>query len=107
MTIGTDPNPGWRTCLLKTHRILTPTLGEVGKALGIKWKALTDSEKKPYEDRAAEEKKKYEKRKAQYEADNPKAGKSKGAPKKSAKKAKSEDEVRAASRSYVTLVRKT
>ncbi|CCG82288.1 putative Nucleosome binding protein [Taphrina deformans PYCC 5710] len=66
--------------------------GEVGKVLGQKWKALTDSEKKPYEDRAAEEKKKYEKAKAQYEVENPKAGKTKGAAKKTAKKSKSDDD---------------
>lgn len=64
-------------------------LGEVGKVLGFKWKALTPEDKKPYEDRAAEEKKKYEKAKAQYEAENPK-DKKKAATKKSKKAATSD-----------------
>lgn len=36
--------------------------------LGERWKELTDKEKKPYEDKAAEDKKRYEKEKAEYAA---------------------------------------
>ena len=42
--------------------------GEVGKVLGEKWKALSDAEKKPYEDKAKAEKDKYVKVKADYDA---------------------------------------
>lgn len=52
--------------------------------MGAKWKALTPTDKKPYEDKANDEKKKYEKAKAQYEAENPKEKKGRGAPKKKA-----------------------
>jgi hypothetical protein len=34
--------------------------------LGEKWKALTDKERKPYNDKAAADKKRYEEEKAQY-----------------------------------------
>lgn len=47
---------------------LTPPLGQVGKALGEKWKALSDSERKPYDDKAAADKKRYEDEKAKYQA---------------------------------------
>lgn len=36
--------------------------------LGDKWKALSDSERKPYEDKAAADKKRYEDEKAKYQA---------------------------------------
>ncbi|CEL07216.1 Putative Non-histone chromosomal protein 6 [Aspergillus calidoustus] len=42
--------------------------GQVGKMLGEKWKALTDKERKPYDDKAAADKKRYEEEKAQYNA---------------------------------------
>jgi hypothetical protein len=45
-------------------------LPDISKKLGAQWKALSDSEKKPYEDKAA-------KQKAAYDAQKPKAGKTK------------------------------
>ncbi|KAL2867100.1 high-mobility group nucleosome-binding protein [Aspergillus lucknowensis] len=42
--------------------------GQVGKMLGEKWRALSDKERKPYEDKAAADKKRYEEEKAQYNA---------------------------------------
>jgi hypothetical protein len=47
---------------------LTPTTGQVGKMLGDKWKALTESERKPYDEKAATDKKRYEEEKAKYQA---------------------------------------
>ncbi|KAL3493649.1 high mobility group box domain-containing protein [Aspergillus germanicus] len=44
------------------------TFGQVGKMLGEKWKALSDKERKPYDDKAAADKKRYEEEKAQYNA---------------------------------------
>ncbi|KAL4795557.1 Non-histone chromosomal protein 6 [Aspergillus venezuelensis] len=44
------------------------TFGQVGKMLGEKWKALSDKERKPYEDKAATDKKRYEDEKAAYQA---------------------------------------
>jgi hypothetical protein len=36
--------------------------------LGDKWKALTESERKPYDEKAATDKKRYEEEKAKYQA---------------------------------------
>ncbi|KAJ0426063.1 high mobility group box domain-containing protein [Aspergillus carlsbadensis] len=44
------------------------SFGQVGKMLGEKWKALSDKERKPYDDKAAADKKRYEEEKAQYNA---------------------------------------
>ncbi|RDW86557.1 high-mobility group nucleosome-binding protein [Aspergillus mulundensis] len=44
------------------------TFGQVGKMLGEKWKALSDKDRKPYEDKAAADKKRYEDEKAAYQA---------------------------------------
>ncbi|KAJ5683799.1 Non-histone chromosomal protein 6 [Penicillium sp. IBT 18751x] len=44
------------------------TFGQVGKMLGDKWKALTESERKPYDEKAAVDKKRYEEEKAKYQA---------------------------------------
>ncbi|KAJ5924737.1 nonhistone chromosomal protein 6A [Penicillium verhagenii] len=44
------------------------TFGQVGKTLGDKWKALTESERKPYDEKAATDKKRYEDEKAKYQA---------------------------------------
>ncbi|KAJ9621236.1 Non-histone chromosomal protein 6 [Taxawa tesnikishii (nom. ined.)] len=42
--------------------------GQVGKMLGERWKALSDSERRPYEEKAAADKKRYEDEKAAYTA---------------------------------------
>lgn len=47
-------------------RMLTALIGQVGKMLGEKWKALDDKERKPYEEKAAADKKRYEEEKATY-----------------------------------------
>ncbi|OQE28400.1 hypothetical protein PENSTE_c003G10093 [Penicillium steckii] len=44
------------------------TFGQVGKMLGDKWKALSESERKPYDQKAAADKKRYEEEKAKYQA---------------------------------------
>jgi HMG (high mobility group) box len=40
--------------------------GPLGRKLGELWKALSDSDRKPYEDKAAADKKRYEDEKANY-----------------------------------------
>lgn len=47
---------------------LTHHTGQVGKMLGDKWKALSESERKPYDEKAAADKKRYEEEKAKYQA---------------------------------------
>lgn len=47
---------------------LTPPVGQVGKMLGERWKALSDTERKPYDDKATADKKRYEDEKAKYQA---------------------------------------
>ncbi|KAL5339167.1 Non-histone chromosomal protein 6 [Aspergillus crustosus] len=44
------------------------TFGQVGKMLGERWKALSDKDRKPYDDKAATDKKRYEDEKAAYNA---------------------------------------
>ncbi|OGM42139.1 non-histone chromosomal protein 6 [Aspergillus bombycis] len=44
------------------------SFGQVGKMLGEKWKALSDTERRPYEEKAAADKKRYEDEKASYNA---------------------------------------
>lgn len=53
--------------LLEIHSPLTidPT-GALGRKLGELWKGLSDTERKPYEDKAATDKKRYEDEKATY-----------------------------------------
>jgi hypothetical protein len=41
-------------------------LGQVGKVLGERWKALNDKQRAPYEAKAAQDKKRYEDEKASY-----------------------------------------
>ncbi|KAB8202878.1 NHP6B like protein [Aspergillus parasiticus SU-1] len=44
------------------------SFGQVGKMLGERWKALTETQRRPYEEKAAADKKRYEEEKAQYNA---------------------------------------
>ncbi|KAI1908902.1 Non-histone chromosomal protein 6 [Ophidiomyces ophidiicola] len=44
------------------------TFGQVGKLLGERWKALSDKQRAPYEEKAAADKKRYEDEKASYNA---------------------------------------
>jgi hypothetical protein len=47
--------------------MLTRSLpGQVGKVLGVRWKALNDKQRAPYEAKAAADKKRYEDEKASY-----------------------------------------
>ena len=43
--------------------------GAVGKLLGEEWRAMTDTDKKRYQDKADEEKAEYNKAKAKYDAE--------------------------------------
>jgi HMG (high mobility group) box len=45
---------------------LTGFIGQVGKVLGDRWKALTEKQREPYEKKAAADKKRYEDEKAKY-----------------------------------------
>jgi hypothetical protein len=45
---------------------LTCSIGQVGKVLGERWKALNDKQRTPYEAKAAQDKKRYEDEKASY-----------------------------------------
>jgi hypothetical protein len=51
-----------------------------GKILAEKWKALTDEERKPYEDKSAKDKERYQKEMANYEVPEEFAKGSKGNP---------------------------
>ncbi|CAL5872502.1 uncharacterized protein PFLUO_LOCUS6766 [Penicillium psychrofluorescens] len=42
------------------------TFGQVGKSLGDRWKALTETERKPYDAKAATDRKRYEEEKKAY-----------------------------------------
>ncbi|RDH20099.1 high mobility group box [Aspergillus niger ATCC 13496] len=42
------------------------SFGQVGKMLGERWKALSDTDRRPYEEKAAADKKRYEDEKASY-----------------------------------------
>ncbi|KAJ5601585.1 Non-histone chromosomal protein 6 [Penicillium lagena] len=42
------------------------SFGQVGKSLGDRWKALTESERKPYDAKAATDRKRYEEEKKAY-----------------------------------------
>ena len=46
--------------------VLTLPLGQVGKLLGLRWKALNEKQRAPYEAKAAADKKRYEDEKAAY-----------------------------------------
>lgn len=68
-----DENPGiafGMFCFLAVAPCLSQStnhrLGALGRKLGELWKGLSDSERKPYEDKAAADKKRYEDQKASY-----------------------------------------
>ncbi|KAJ9193768.1 transcriptional regulator family: HMG [Paecilomyces variotii] len=44
------------------------SFGQVGKVLGERWKALSDEDRRPYEEKAQADKKRYEDEKASYNA---------------------------------------
>ena|SRR2546423_15661348 len=44
----------------------SPHLGQVGKVLGDRWKALSEKQRLPYEQKAQADKKRYEDEKAKY-----------------------------------------
>jgi len=48
-------------------------VGQVGKVLGERWKALNDKQRTPYENKAAEDKKRYEDEKATYNVSSQKS----------------------------------
>lgn len=45
---------------------LTFPVGQVGKMLGERWKNLSDTDRRPYDEKAAADKKRYEEEKAAY-----------------------------------------
>jgi len=51
--------------------LLTLLIGQVGKVLGERWKALSDKQRQPYEAKAAADKKRYEDEKAAYNVSDP------------------------------------
>ncbi|KAI9771700.1 MAG: Non-histone chromosomal protein 6 [Geoglossum simile] len=76
-----DENPGitFGTVLpemaVSTRFARTPTnvyyrLGQVGKVLGERWKALNEKQRAPYEAKAAADKKRYEEAKEKYNAND-------------------------------------
>lgn len=50
------------------------SFGQVGRVLGERWKALSEAEKKPYEQKAEADKKRYEEEKAAYNASKEEEG---------------------------------
>lgn len=60
----THPSPA--SCACKDSFRLIVCAGQVGKMLGEKWKSLSDSERRPYEEKAAADKKRYEEEKEKY-----------------------------------------
>lgn len=51
--------------------MLINSSGQVGKMLGEKWKNLSDTDRRPYEEKAAADKKRYEEEKANYNVISP------------------------------------
>ena len=46
--------------------MLTSPIGQVGKVLGERWKALSPQDRQPYEDKAKADKERYDAEKASY-----------------------------------------
>lgn len=68
-----EENPGisFGTARVRVHRLLRlltslHNLGQVGKVLGERWKALNDKQRLPYEQKAKADKERYESEKASY-----------------------------------------
>ncbi len=64
-----DENPGITFGMGVAVRLIDESntfLGQVGKVLGERWKALNDKQRAPYEAKAAQDKKRYEDEKASY-----------------------------------------
>lgn len=53
------------------NRLSDGPAGQVGKILGERWKALTDEQRRPYEEKALADKKRYEDEKASYNVCDP------------------------------------
>lgn len=49
-----------------SQHLANSLLGQVGKVLGDRWKALSEKQREPYEKKAATDKKRYEDEKAKY-----------------------------------------
>jgi hypothetical protein len=65
ITFGkTDSSASLCRCL--NDLLINWYVGQVGKVLGERWKALNDKQRTPYEAKAAEDKKRYEDEKASY-----------------------------------------
>jgi hypothetical protein len=65
-----EENPGiafGTSCApLAAGPLLTRPKGALGRRLGELWKALSETDRKPYEDKAVADKKRYEDQKASY-----------------------------------------
>ena len=55
-----------RTCPVLWFQLVDNLAGQVGKVLGERWKALSESERRPYEDKAKADKERYDAEKASY-----------------------------------------
>ena len=53
------------------HLLTLAALGQVGKVLGERWKALNDKQRLPYEAKAKADKERYESEKASYNVRDP------------------------------------
>lgn len=56
----------YRITVQANFNLPSPFIGQVGKVLGERWKALSDKQRIPYETKAAADKKRYEEEKAIY-----------------------------------------
>ncbi|KAL8690453.1 MAG: hypothetical protein Q9218_004107 [Villophora microphyllina] len=63
ITFGTFPR---HLCFGSCTNAEFPIVGQVGKALGEKWKALNSKQREPYEAKAKADKERYESEKASY-----------------------------------------
>lgn len=61
-----EDNPGITFGTSSSCRIILTSSGQVGKVLGEQWKALSETDRKPYDDKAKVDKERYETEKAAY-----------------------------------------